>query len=766
MTARWTASLFLAVALLLTHAATPFAQSAPDAGTASGEDVVEAIRIEGTNRIEQETVRSYLLLRLGDKFTAERMDKSLKSLFVTGLFNDVKLFRQGNTLIVRVEENPIINRVAFEGNDKLDDDELLAEVQLRPRVVYTRTKVQSDTKRLLDLYRASGRFAATVEPKVIPLEQNRVDLVFEINEGDVTGIRRITFIGNRRFDDGQLKDVILTKESAFWRILSTDDTYDPDRLTFDQELLRKFYLSKGYADFRNVSVVAELTPDRDDFFVTFTVEEGERYKFGAVGVTTNLKNVDVDKLNETVSATEGEWYDGDSVEDTITNLTDEMGTLGYAFVEVRPRITRDRDARTVGVDFQIQEGPRVFVERINIMGNSRTRDEVIRRELRFAEGDAFNTAQIRDSRRRIRNLDFFDEVEINNVPGSAPDRTIVNVEVKEKSTGELSIGAGFSSADGAIGTIGLRERNFLGRGQDVGVAFSLSQRTQSLDLSFTEPKFLERDLSAGIDLFRLTRDFEDEGGFDQRDTGFRLRGGYELGRDLYQNVNYTLQERKIKNVEDDASIVVKRSEGKTLTSSVGQRLLLDKVDDRRNPSEGYLARLNLELAGLGGRQRFVKPEFNASWYYPILDQWVFSLTGRGGIIRGINQDVRISDRFFIGQNQIRGFAIAGIGPRDAVTDDALGANSWYGGTVELSFPLPLPKEFPVKGRVFTDIASAFDLDEEGDTILNEKSPRLSAGFGITWDSPFGPVLVDLGVAIIKEDFDDEELFRFSFGTRF
>ncbi len=768
MRLRLTAGLLIAVTLVLAPLTAAFGQSAPGQGSpaAGAADTIQAIRIEGTNRIEQDTVRSYLLLKLGDRFTPERMDNSLKSLFATGLFHDVKMFRQGGTLIVRVEENPIINRVALEGNDKIGDDDLRSEIQLRPRVVYTRTKVQSDTKRLLDLYRASGRFAATVEPKVIPLEQNRVDLVFEINEGEVTGIRRITFIGNKRFDDSKLQDVILTKESAFWRFLSSDDTYDPDRLTFDQELLRKFYLSKGYADFRNVSVVAELTPDREDFFVTFTMEEGERYKFGAIDVASDVKNIDTEKLKEVVVAEQGEWYDGDQVETTISNLTDEMGTLGYAFVEVRPNISRKRDEREVAVNFQIEEGPHVFVERINITGNSRTRDEVVRREMQLAEGDSFNTAKIRESRKRIKNLDFFEEVDINNVPGSAPDKTIVNVAVKEKSTGELSLGAGFSSADGAVGTIGLRERNFLGRGQDVGLSFSLSQRTQSLDFSFTEPRMFDRNLSGGVDVFRTVRDFGEEGSFDQRDTGFRLRSGYEITESLWQNWAYTLQERKIQNVEDTASIIVKQSEGTTTTSSIGQTLFWDRSDDRRNPTEGHTVRFGVDFAGIGGSERYAKPTIKASKYFPVADNWVFTVTGQAGLVEGLGKDVAITDRFFIGQSHIRGFAVAGIGPRDGATGDALGANKWYGGTAELSFPLPLPKEFPVKGRVFTDIASAFDLDDTTPTIIDRSTPRVSAGIGVTWTSPFGPVLVDVGIPLIKEDFDKEELFRFSFGTRF
>jgi len=728
--------------------------------------VIRAIRIEGTNRIEQETVRSYLVLKLGDKFDPERMDRSLKSLYATGLFADVTLRREGSTLIVRVVENPIINRLAFEGNNKINDAALRKEVKLRPRVVYTRTRVQADTKRILEIYRASGRFAATVEPKVITLPQNRVDLVFEINEGDKTGIRRISFVGNRAFSDSDLRSVIRTRESIWWRFFGTSDTYDPDRLTFDQELLRKFYLSKGYADFRNVNVVAELTPDRKDFFVTFTVEEGKRYRFGKIDVATTLKSVDIDRLKAVVVTKEGARYNGDLVEKSIEKLTDAMGVQGYAFVVVRPRIKRMRKTLTVSVTFDIREGPKVFVERIEIIGNTRTRDEVVRREMRLAEGDAFNTAKIRESRRRIRGLNFFDKVEITNVPGSAPDRTIVRVEVKEKSTGEFSLGAGFSSADGAIGTVGLKERNFMGRGQNVGVSFSISQRSQTIDLSFTEPYLFNRNLLGGFDIFRTTRNFTNEGGFDQRTTGFKLRTGYEIADRLVQGWTYNLSQSTVTSVDDNASSFVIASKGGTSTSSVATSLRLDRRDDRSKPTEGYVVRVSAEVAGLGGTERFVKPEVKATKYYSIFPNWIASASMKLGTIRGLGRDIRLTDRFFVGQDQIRGFAVGGIGPRDSATGDALGADTFYAGSLELSFPLGLPKEFGIKAHVFADIASAFGLDESGPTVIDVSTPRVSAGVGVSWDSPFGPVRVDLGFPVIKKSFDKTELFRFNFGTRF
>ena len=395
------------------------------------QQVIESVLVEGNERIEADTVRSYLSVGPGDAFDADAVNQSLKRLFETGLFVDVAIRRDGNALVVTVRENPIINRVVFEGNDAITDEELESEIQLQPRVVYTRPRVQEDLQRLTEIYRRSGRFAATIEPKVIQLEQNRVDLVFEVNEGPVTGIRRINFIGNSRFSDSALRDVIQTVESAWYRFATSADTYDPDRLTFDRELLRRFYLANGYVDFRVVSAVAELTPDRSDFIVTFSLEEGERYRVAAIDIESQLRDLAPEQLRPAIEIEAGDWYDAEQVEEALVALSEVVGGLGYAFVDVEPRIERDREATTVDVTFEIDEGPRVYVERIDIVGNVRTLDEVIRREFRLAEGDAFNSALIRRSRQRIMNLGFFDRVEIETSAGSAPDRSVLTVEVSE-----------------------------------------------------------------------------------------------------------------------------------------------------------------------------------------------------------------------------------------------------------------------------------------------------------------------------------------------
>lgn len=747
---------------------TQLAQLAPGGGTAAtsqGSGIVRSIRIEGTQRVDPQTVRSYLTIREGDRLTPAQLDDSLKALFATGYFADVALNPEGDVLVVRVTENPVINRVAFEGNSKIEDEALSSEVQSRARIVYTRTRVQNDVKRILELYRRSGRFAARVEPKIIQLEQNRVDLVFEIEEGDRTTVERINFVGNQKFDNGDLRSVIRTEESRWWKFLTSDDVYDPDRLAFDRELLRKFYLSEGYADFRVVSAVAELTPDRSAFVITFTIEEGERYRFGDVDVTSRLPDLSADKVRPLVAIKQGNWYNATEVEQTVEKLNLEIGKFGYAFVDVRPRVQRRRDERLIDVVFEIGEGPRVYVDRIEIEGNVRTLDKVIRREFRLLEGDAFNTQKMRLSRQRIANLGFFEKVDVTNVPSSQPDRTTVKVNITERSTGEISLGAGFSSTQGALADIALRERNLLGRGQDLRLGFQVSQEQQQIDLSFTEPYFLDRPLLAGVDVFRIIRDNTDESSFDLDTAGISLRMGYRITEPLSQRWKYTFRRDDI-DPESDASRFIRKEEGVSYTSSIGQDLIYDTRDNRFEPTEGYTLSLSNEIAGLGGSVHYFRTEVGASWYYSLLDEVVLGVGGKAGYIVGLGEDVGLNDRFFKGGESLRGFAVSGIGPRDSLTDDALGGNRYTTASAEVTFPLGLPQELGLRGRVFTDVGTLGGIDDNDSLIQESESLRASVGVGLTWRSPFGPIRLDFAEPILKEDFDEVDRFLFSFGTRF
>ena len=733
---------------------------------AGAQTVVREVIVEGAQRIEPETVRSYLLIRVGDAFDPARVDRSLKSLFATGLFADVSIRRNGDVLVINVVENPVINRIAFEGNKKLDDEVLEPELSLRPRVIYTRTKVQNDVKRLLSVYRLNGRFAATVDPKVIQLAQNRVDLVFEINEGKSTKIRRIRMIGNREYSDGRLREEIRTKESRWWRFLSSDDTYDPDRLTVDRELMRRFYLSNGFADFRVVSDVAELTPDRQDFFITFTIEEGTRYEFGKVELDVRLRDLNPDELLDEVEIESGDWYDSREVDKTIDRLTNQVGLLGLPFVDVRPRVNRDREKRTIDVTFELNEGARVFVERIEISGNVRTSEEVIRREFRMVEGDAFNSSKLRRSRKRLNNLNFFEKVNIEQVPGSVPDKTVIKVDVEEKSTGSLSFGIGYSSSTGPLADFSIRERNLLGKGQDLKLGALVAASRSELDLSFTEPFFLDREIAAGFDVRHVNQDLQDESSFDSTTTGGALRAGYPITENLRQRWKYTIEKKEVTDVASDASIFVQAEEGTTILSEVSHILIYDRRDSAVRPTDGYVVRLTNDLAGLGGNTRYIRNRFKAAKYYPVSDQWVWSFSGALGHIFGLGRDVNLLDRFFIGGDNLRGFTNSGVGPRDISTGDALGGEWMYTASSELSFPLGLPAELGVKGRLFADLGSVGKVEPTGTNVKDTGALRASIGTGVTWISPFGPIGLDLGFPILSESFDEEETLRINFGARF
>ncbi len=728
--------------------------------------LIRQIVIEGTQRIEPGTVRSYLLVQEGDLYDPRRVDQSLKNLFATGLFADVTIRRQGDALIVRLVENPVINRIAFEGNQRVKDESLETEIQLRPRVVFTRTKVQSDVKRILDIYRVNGRFAATVDPKVIRLDQNRVDLVFEIDEGPLTRVENIRFVGNRVMDDSDLKEVVRTKETAWYRFFSSDDTYDPDRLTFDRELLRRFYLSEGYADFRVRSAVAELTPERNAFYITFTVEEGSRYKFGDINIASSLKGLETETLQNLLEFEKGDWYDSDLVEKAVENITDEVGELGFAFVEVRPRVDRNRDTRVINLDFQVNEGPRVFVERINISGNVRTVDKVIRREFRLVEGDAFNSAKLRRSRQRIQNLGYFAKVDVERIPGSSNDKAIINVEVEEQSTGSFSVGVGYSTDAGPLADLSVRERNLLGRGKELGLSLSIAAERSEIDLSITEPYFLDREIRAGFDVFHRTSDRQDTSSFDSKSTGFGVRAGYEITEELRQDWRYQFDRSVIENVSSTASSLIKRQEGTRYVSGVSHAVLYDRRNSRFAPSDGYFGRLTTDLAGFGGTVFYLRNTAQSGIYFPVADDWTLSVSGRAGYIVGLGEDVEIVDRYFLGGQSLRGFETAGAGPRDRVTDDSLGGEWIYNGTVELTMPLGLPNEFNIKGRVFSDFGSVGGVNPSNANVFDTGSVRASVGAGLGWASPFGPIAVDFGVPVLKESLDKDELIRVNFGTRF
>lgn len=761
------ATLLVALMLAGQVAAITLVLGAASAQAADQGPTITSIVVEGNQRIEQDTVLSYMTLRRGGAYTAEAADQSLKTLFATGLFADINMRFDAGKLIVSVVENPIINRVAYEGNSAIKEEDLGNEVQLRPRTIYTRAKVQADVTRIIELYRRGGRFAATVEPKVIRLPQNRVDLVFEINEGPKTKIASISFLGNKAFSDGKLRETISTGESAWWKFLSSSDSYDPDRLTYDRELLRRFYLARGYADFRVVSAVADLSRDNSAFNITFTVEEGDIYNFGKIDLKTNLKNLSKEDLESILLTKSGERYNANLIDKSVDGLTYAAGTRGYAFAQVRPRAKRDREKHVIDISYVITEGPRVYVERINISGNVRTLDRVIRRQMELVEGDAFNKVLLDKSEKNIRGLQYFSKVDVSQDPGSAKDRTIINVAVQEQSTGSLSLSFGFSSVDSAILGVSLSERNFLGRGLQLGASVSLSTRQQLIQFQYTDPYFLDRDLVGGIDIFGTQTDYQDQASFDSRTTGFGLRFGFPLSENSRLLTRYQLRQEEILNVNSTSPVIL-AAEGKETRSIVGYDYYLDLRDDPIDPKAGWDFLFSQDFAGLGGTVKYISTSLLVHSYHEFAEDFVFTQRFDLGLIQGIGEDVRLNDRFFKGGTDFRGFKSGGIGPRDLNSDDAVGAEVYAFGTSEMTFPNAIPEALGIRTSVFVDYGVIGRTGNKlaGTNIQDSMGLRASTGLSVNWKSPFGPVRLDFSKVIKDEPYDQRESFRFSAGTTF
>ncbi len=732
------------------------------------QQVVQEIRVNGAQRVEPSTVLNYLGVQVGDSVDQASLNEALKKLYNTGLFADIGLKQDRGVLFVDVAENPVINEIAFEGNTKIKDAELAAEISSRSRQVFTKTKVQNDLSRIYEVYRRSGRFAATVDPKIIRLDQNRVNLVFEVNEGGVTKIKGIKFVGNSTFSGDQLRSELATKEDRWYRFYASDDRYDPDRLEYDKELLRRFYLKEGYADFEVIAANTELAKNQDNFFLTFTVNEGPRYKIGDIAINSELRGFDSEVLRKDIEMKKGTWYDNTEIQNTIDRMTDTLGDAQYAFVNVRPKLDRNPDSKTINLTYEIGESPRVFVERINVTGNVRTIDKVIRREFLLVEGDPFNRSKLARSEQRLRDLGFFEVVSVKTAAGSAPDKVVVNVDVVEQSTGELSVGAGFSTNDGPLGDLSIREKNFLGKGQDLLFSTTVAGERTQFNASFTEPYFLNRDLSAGIDAFHSTQDLQDESSFDRTQTGGALRMGYPLSEKWRQSWRYRFEQTDIQDVASDASRFILDQEGKRSTSAISQRLTFDDRDSKLFPTEGLHSWLDVEGAGVGGDARYVSGKLGSNYYIPVYKKAVIlNILGEVGGIGGWgDEDVEINERFYLGGTTLRGFERAGVGPRDGLTTDSLGGNFFYRGTAEFSFPIGLPEELGVLGHTFTDFGSLWEVDETGTNILDENSIRAAAGIGLSWRSPLGPIRFDYAQPYADEEFDETESFRFSFGTRF
>ncbi|WP_311270551.1 outer membrane protein assembly factor BamA [Sphingobium sp. WCS2017Hpa-17] len=840
--------------------------SAPTAA-APTQGTIRAISVIGTQRLEPDTVLSYTKLRIGQPYTQESLDQGLRDLYETELFADVQIRNDNGVLTVEVKENPVINRIVLEGNKRLKEDKIRPEIKLAPRQIYTRSKVRADVARIVELYRRQGRFAATIEPKMVQLDQNRVDIVFEISEGPKSKVRQINIIGNDKFKDGELRSQMVTKQSRWFRVFSSGTSYDPDRLAYDQQKLRQFYLTEGYADFRVISAVAELTPDKQDFIITYVVEEGDRYKFGDVKVESDIRDLSGDGLTKRLPMKKGDWYNAKQVEDTVDTLSETAGLFGYAFADVSPDFNRDKESLTMGINFRIANAPRVYVERVDINGNTLTQDKVVRREFRLAEGDAFNSFLVKRSKDRINSLGFFQEkLDVEQKPGSAPDRIVLETNVQEKSTGELSLSAGFSSLERFIVSASITQRNFRGKGQELRTSVNYSAYSKSVEVGFTEPYFMDKNIALGGDIYRrdlnsfryLTSNTRDTT-YEQSTTGFQIRAGVPITEYMSLALRYSLNFDDVTLDKDTyytdgacdpllAGRYLCDAIGKRTTSSLGYSLIYDTRDNRIRATRGQNLTLSQDFAGLGGSVKYIRTRLQGAKYVPLGGGFIFSLSGEGGYIHSLEGErrdatgqlvdkVRLTDRFFLGEPQFRGFDIRGVGPRvirryydtttangvitgtvntgrNSRTDDALGGKMYYLTRAEVEIPLGSgAREMGLRPSIFMDAGAVAGLknpgtinypgtcsvttgtgDAQTTTVVRATGtaanpicasgthntgsgfaeqylgdtlkPRLSVGFGVNWNSPFGPFRIDIAKALLKEPGDDNKLITFNVGTQF
>ncbi|MEI4508932.1 outer membrane protein assembly factor BamA [Sphingopyxis sp. CCNWLW253] len=739
---------------------------APEAAPAA--TTVKSITVVGNQRLEAQTILSYLRLRVGQQYDRSILDQALKDLAATELFKDFQITDNTGALTIQVTENPVINRVILEGNKRLKEDKIRPEIKLAPRQIFTRSKVRADVARIIELYKRQGRFAATVEPKMVSLDQNRVDVVFEINEGPKSKVRQINIIGNEKFSDGDLKDEMATKQSSLMTILSSNTSYDPDRLAYDQQKLRLFYLTNGYADFRVISAVAELTSNKQDFIITYVVEEGERYKFGDIDVKSEIRDFQPEMLKKLLPMQTGDWYDAKQVEDTVESLSETAGLFGYAFADINPEFRRDPETRTMAITFNVAESPRTYVERIDVNGNTLTHDKVVRREFRLNEGDAFNSFGVKRTENRINSLGYFQEnLEIERKEGSAPDRIILETNVEEKPTGELSLSAGFSSIENFLLQASIRQRNFRGLGQQLQASVNYSSYSKSIELGFTEPYLFDRNISVGGSIYR--RDLNSfnfinndrRTTFQQVTTGVQINAGVPLTEFMSFFARYSLNfddvtlDKGIYYFGDQCDPLVAGrylcdAIGNRTTSLLGYTLAYDDRDNRLRPTRGQSLSLSQDFAGLGGSVKYVRTRLNGSKHFNLGSRFILNLSAEGGYIYPFggrptptSDKVRLTDRFFLGEPQMRGFDIRGVGPRvirygsvdltdpanpvlDTTTndrgqiDDALGGRAYYQGRIELDIPLGTgAKEMGLRPSIFVDVGSVFSVRRPQLTTLED-----------------------------------------------
>lgn len=742
---------------------------------------VTKIVVQGNQRIESSTITSYLPFKVGGNFTQARSDKALKTLYGTGLFSEVSVSFNKGVVSIKVKENPIISKIIFEGNSAIKTEYLENELILRPRMVYSKSRIRDDTNKIIEIYNKIGRFATTVTPKIVKLPQNRINLVFDIHEGKKAKIEKIFFVGNSHFSDRKLKEVIMSKEHRFWNLFAKTDHYDSDLVENDKVLLARFYNSHGYANFKVISATADIEPSKNVFYLTFSIDEGHKYKFGNIDLTSNIKNINLSTLKNLIQTKKGTTFNVSLVDDSIESITKELANEGFPFVQIMPAYKIDDQTKTIDLTYEIGKARRTYIGRINIRGNLKTYDYVIRREVKVSEGDPYNAFLIDRSKKKLEDLDYFRKVTIDSKRTNKDDVVDLDVKVEEKSTAQIKFSGGYSTSDGIIGMISFSESNFLGRGQYIDAGIQKSANSFGTNFAFTEPRFLGNDMSAGFNIFKSSHNNKNSSWgatsnslpYNTEALGLGLHIGYDVIDYLYHGVYYGVEKKKISGIEPDAPIYISQQAGSYLSSAIGQRFIYDKADSSTLPTKGYILKLDQTLAGIGGNTKYFRNIVGGSKYFPIAEDVTFKLDGQlAGILGYSGETVRINDRFYLGDQGFRGFQAAGIGPRDKSSGDALGGQYYYKGTTEITFPLGLPKELEVSGTAFSDFGSLWGVNIPNginyprSNFYDSKALRVSGGFGILWITRMGPLRFDIAKAIKKQSYDKTQMVHFSFETRF
>ncbi len=737
---------------------------------------INKITVDGNQRVEVSTIKEYLGLSVGDQFSLDAQNESIKNLYATSLFEDISIkFNQGN-LIVHVKETPFISKVVFIGNTKVKSSMLANEVATSAGESLRKAKLTADVEKIKEIYKRSGRFSVHVQSKIEEKQNNTVQVIFEITEGPKTGIKTIYFAGNVNYSDSELRSIILTKESKWFRFLETNDTYDPDRIEHDKYLLTRFYNSVGFADFRVISVTADLLPTKEGFSLTYSVDEGDKYEFGNIGLVNKLKNIEDAQVQKFIVQRKGETFNINKVYDMSEKISDYLSSLGYPQIEVYPDVKPNRATKLVDIDIVIDHADKIFVNKINIEGNVKTEDHVIRRQLKIAEGDLYNQAKIQRGEQNIRNLDYFDKLLLRLSPTSKKDRYNIHITFDEISTYSISLDVCYNTSGGPFGRVSFLERNLLGTGKYLNAGVQVGRKNISYNAGVTDPNFMDKDLSLGVNFFK-TKNGRGSGfgngeqNYSQDSVGSRVSLGYDISENLFHELEYSIKKDELSGASGSASAFIKEQLGKYITSAIGQSFTYDRLDSKIIPKNGYVITLSQEFAGVGGNTKYLKHDIDGKYFKSFFEnKYTLKLAANAGEIHGIGgKKVRISDRFNLGDYSLRGFASGGIGPRDKVSNEALGGQKYYSLSSELNFPLGLPEEFNVTGAVFADAGSLWDADSKASTnqgFYNDKSLRASVGFGVIWVTRIAPIRLDWGFPIRKKKYDDKQTFHIKFSTHF